>query len=230
MEIILLFSHLVVFKSLWPHGLQCIRPPCPSQYPKVCSSSPLLFQWCYAAISYSDALFSFCSQSFQAKNQLFASDDKNTGVSTSASVLPMNIHGWFPLRLTGLISLLLIGLPGVFSSTTVRKHQFFGALPSLRSSSHDCLCDHEKIIAFTIQTFVGRVMSLLFSTLSRFVIAFLPRGYHLLISWLQSSSTVILEPKKRKSVSTSTFSPSICQENIAGVKCLSKTLINVSQF
>ena len=63
-----------------------------------------------------------------------------------------------------------------------------------------------KTIALTIQTFVGRVMSLLFNTLSRFVIAFLPRSNHLLISWLQSPSAVILEPKKRKSVTTSTFS------------------------
>ena len=69
-----------------------------------------------------------------------------------------------------------------------------------------------KTIALTVWTFVGRVMSLLFNTLSRFVIAFLPRSNCLLISWLQSPSTVILEPKKRKSVAASTFSPSICQE------------------
>ena len=70
----------------------------------------------------------------------------------------------------------------------------------------------EKTIALIIWTFVGKVMSLLFNTLSRFVIAFLPRSKCLLISWLQSPSTVILEPKKRKSVTASTFSPSICQE------------------
>ena len=69
-----------------------------------------------------------------------------------------------------------------------------------------------KTIALTICTFVGRVMSLLFNTLSRFVIAFLPRSNRLLISWLQSPSTVILEPKKRKSVTISTFYPSICHE------------------
>ena len=67
-----------------------------------------------------------------------------------------------------------------------------------------------KTIVLTIQIFVGRVMSLLFNTLSRFVIAFLPRHNHLLISWLQSPSMVILDPKKKKSVTTSTFSPSIC--------------------
>ena len=69
-----------------------------------------------------------------------------------------------------------------------------------------------KTIALTIRTFVGRVMSLLFNTLSRFVIAFLPRSNHLLISWLQSPSVVMLEPQKRKSVTTSTYSPSICCE------------------
>ena len=71
-----------------------------------------------------------------------------------------------------------------------------------------------KIIALTIQTFVGRVMSLLFNTLSRFVIAFLPRSKYLLISWLQSPSAVISEPKKRKSVTTSTFFSFICHEVI----------------
>jgi len=67
-------------------------------------------------------------------------------------------------------------------------------------------------IALTIRNFVGKVMSLLFSTLSRFVIVFLPRSKSILISWLQSSSTVILEPKKIKSVTAATVSPSICQE------------------
>ena len=69
-----------------------------------------------------------------------------------------------------------------------------------------------KTIALTIRTFVGKVMSLLFNTLSSFVIAFLPRSKHLLIPWLHSTSAVILEPKKIKSVTASTFSPSICHE------------------
>ena len=70
----------------------------------------------------------------------------------------------------------------------------------------------EKTIALTIQTFVSKVVSLLFNTLSTFVTAFLPRSNHLLISWLQSPSAVILEPKKRKSVTSSTFSLSICHK------------------
>ena len=125
---------------------------------------------------------------------LFTSDSRSTGASALASVLPMNIQGWFPLGLTGLISLLFKGQWGVFSSTTVQKHQFFGAQPSLWSNSH--ISTWLKIIALTIRTFVSKVISPLFNTLSMFVIAFLPRSNCLLISWLQSLSTVILEPKK----------------------------------
>ena len=76
-----------------------------------------------------------------------------------------------------------------------------------------------KTIALNIQNFVGKVMSLLFNILSRFLIAFLPRGKHLLISWLQSPSAVFLESKKIKSVTVSMFSPSICHE-IQHISCL----------
>ena len=96
------------------------------------------------------------------------------GISASASVLPMNIQDWSPLGLTGLISLQSKGLSRVFSNTTVQTHQFFGAQPSLWSNSHIHTWLLE--IALTIRTFVGKVMSLLFNTLSRFVIAFLPRS------------------------------------------------------
>ena len=140
--LLLLFSCPVVSNSLRPHGLQHTRPPSPSPSPRVCPSSCPLHQWCHPAISSSDTLLSFCPQSFPASgtftmSQLFASDDQNTGASASVSVLPMSIQGWFPLRLTGLISLLTKGLSGVFSSTTVWRHQFFGILPSLQSSSQD---------------------------------------------------------------------------------------------
>ena len=108
------------------------------------------------------------------------------------------------------MSLLSKGLSGVFSSTTVQRHQFFGILPSLWSSSHNRSTG--KTIALTIQTFVGRVMFRLFNILSRFVIAFLPRNNCLLVLWLQSTSAVTVEPQKMKSVTTSTFSPSICHE------------------
>ena len=137
---LLLFSCLVVSDSLLHHGLQHARLSCLSPSPGVCPSSYPLHHWCHPAISSSDALFFFYLQFFPASgtfpmSQLFASGDQNTGVSVSASVLPVNIQGWFPLRFTGLISLSK-GLLRVFSNTTVRRHQFIGALSSLWSSSH----------------------------------------------------------------------------------------------
>ena len=116
--------------------------PRPSSSPKVCPSSCPLHQWCHPNISSSDALSSFCPQSFLASGsfstrRLFTSEDQNTGTSVSASILPMSIQGWFPLRLTSLIFLLSKGLAGVFSSTTVQRHKFFGTLFSLWSSSQN---------------------------------------------------------------------------------------------
>ena len=130
-HVLLLFSHPVVSNSSQPHGLQYVRPPCSSSSPEVCPSSCSLHWLCYPAISSSDALFSFCLRSFPTSrtfpmSQLFKSDDQNTRASASSSVLPTSIQGWFPLRLTGLISLLSRGLSGVFSSITVWKHNFFG--------------------------------------------------------------------------------------------------------
>ena len=96
-----LFSCPVVSDSLRAHGPQQGRPPCPSPSPEVCPSSSPLHQWCHPTISTSDSLF--CPRSFPASgtfpmSQLFASDDQNTGVSVSASVLPTSIQGWFPLK------------------------------------------------------------------------------------------------------------------------------------
>ena len=138
-------------------------------------------------------------------SRLFESGGQRIGVSASASVLPMNIQDWFPLWLTGLISLQSKGLSRAFSSTTVQKHQFFGTQPSLWSNSHTYMTTG-KTITLTIWTFTGKVLSLLFNMLCKFVITFLPRSKHLLISWLQSPSAVILEPKKIKSVTVSTVS------------------------
>ena len=142
-------------------------------------------------------------------SQFFASGSQSIGASSS--VLPMNIQGWFPLGLTGFISLLSKGLSKVFSSTTLWKHRFFGAQPSLWSNSHIHTWLLEDTV-LTICTFVNKVMSLLFNTLSRFVPAIFLRSKCLLISWLQSPSAVILESKKRKSVSVFTLSPCICRE------------------
>ena len=126
MEYLLLFSHPGVSNSLRPVGLQHTCPLCPSPSPRVCQSSCSLHRWCCPAISSSDALFSFCPQSFPASgtfpmSQLFASDDQSAGASASASALPVNIQGSSPLRLPGFISLLSRGLSGVFCSTTVQR-------------------------------------------------------------------------------------------------------------
>ena len=131
-----LFSHSVASRSLWPHGLQHARLPCPSS-PGACSNSCPLSWWCHPAILFSVVPFSSCLQSFPASGSLmswlFVSGDQSVGAS--ASVLLMNIHDWFPLGLTGLIFLQSKRLSGVFSNTTAQKHQFFGVQPFLRSSS-----------------------------------------------------------------------------------------------
>ena len=132
--------------SLQPHGLQHARPLCPSPSPKICPSSYPLHWWYHLAISPSDALFSFCLQLFPASGKgswLFPwvsclhQMTKNTGVSVSASVLPMSEYSGLISLKTGLVSLLSRGLSGIFSNTTVQRHQFFSTLPSLLSSSHN---------------------------------------------------------------------------------------------
>ena len=125
--------------SLWPHGLQQARLPCPSPTPRACSNSCHLSRWCHPAISSSVIPFSSCLQSFPTSgsllvSQFFASSGQSIGASPSASVLPMNIQDWFPLGLAGWISLQSKGLSGVFSKTTVPKHQFFSTQPSLWSN------------------------------------------------------------------------------------------------
>ena len=128
-RLLLLFSCSVMSDSLQPNGLQHTRLPCPSLSPRVCSNSCPSSWWCHPTISSSVNPFS-CLPSFPASgsflmSRFFASGSQILGASASASVLPMNIQGWFPLGLTGLISLLSKGLEKVFSSTTVWKHQFW---------------------------------------------------------------------------------------------------------
>ena len=134
------FSRSVMSDSLWPHELQHARPPCPSPTPRVHPNPCPLSQWCHPTISSPAIPLSSCLQSFPASrsfpmSQFFASVGQRTGASASASVLSMNIQGWFPLGWTGLISLQSKGLWRVFSNTTVQKHQFFGAQLSLWSNS-----------------------------------------------------------------------------------------------
>ena len=126
--------------SLKPHGLQHTRPPCSSPTPGVYSNSCPLSRWCHPTISSSVVPFS-CHQSFPASgsfptSQLFTSGGQSIGPSASASVLPMNIQDWFPVGLTGLISLQSKGFSRVFSNTTIQKHLFFDAQPSLWSNSY----------------------------------------------------------------------------------------------
>ena len=149
-------------------------------------------------------------------------DPLEKGMATHSSVLAWRTHmdrgTWraathgvaeSPTQLSAQ-SLLSKGLSRVFSRTTVWKHRFFSVLPSLLSICHNSTWLLERPWPQLYGPFVGKAMSLLFKMLSRFVIAFLPRSNHLLISWLQSPSIVILERPKRKSVPAFTFPSSVC--------------------
>ena len=133
-SLLLLFSLSIMSNSLQPCRMDCGMPslPVPHYLPNL---------WCHPTISSPVIPFSSCLQSFPASgsfpnSQVFTSGSQSIGASASASVLPVNIQGWFPLGLTGWISLLSKGRSRVFSSTTVQKHQFFGAQLSLWSNSH----------------------------------------------------------------------------------------------
>ena len=134
------------FIRLQPHGLQHTRLLCPSPTPRACSHSCPSSRWHHPTVSSSVVPLLFPPSVFPASgsfpvSQLFVSGGQSIRASASASVLPVNIQGWFPLGLTGLISLLSKGISRVFSSTTVQKQQFFGALPSkwdYKSNSHSC--------------------------------------------------------------------------------------------
>ena len=135
------FSRSVVSDSLQPCESQHARPPCPSPTPGVYPNSCPSSQWCHPAISSSVAPFSSCPQSLPASgsfpmNQLFTWGGQSTGVSASASVLPMNTQDGSPSGWTGWISLQSKGLSRVSSKTTVQKHQFFSAQLSSQSNSH----------------------------------------------------------------------------------------------
>ena len=125
------FNCSVMFDSLRPYGLQHARLPCPSPTPGACSNSCPSHWWCHPTISFSVIPFSSCLQCFPASGSFpmslfFTSGGQSIAVSASTSVLPMNIQGWFPLQWTGWPSLQSNGLSGVFSNTTVQKHQFCG--------------------------------------------------------------------------------------------------------
>ena len=152
-------------QSLWPRGLQRARLPCTSPSPRLCSDSCPLRRWCHPTIS-SSVIPVSCLHSFPASGSfpmswLFTSGGQSIRASASAPVLPKNILGWFPLGLTGLISLQSSGLSSAFANTTAPTHQFFGIQPSLWPNAHihtwplenhsfDCmdLCWQSNISAF----------------------------------------------------------------------------------
>ena len=210
------FSRSVVSNSLQPHELQHARPPCPSPTPGVHPNPCPLSRWYHPTISSSvspsppalnlsqhQGLFKWVSPLHQV-----------------AKVLDFQLqhqsYQWTPRILSFRMDWLdLLAVQGTLKSL-LQHHSSKAAI--LRYSafftvqlSHPYMTTG-KTTALTRWTFVDKVMSLLFNTLSRFVITFLPRSKHLLISWLQSPSAVILEPRKIKSVTVSTVSPSICHE------------------
>ena len=138
-------SRVRLFATWWtPASLPCLSPT-----PGADSNSCPLSRWCHPTSSSSVVPFSSCLQSFPAwgsfqMSQFFASGGQSIGVSSLASVLPMNIQDWFPLGWTGWISLQSKGLSSVFSNTTVQKHQFFGMQPSQQSNSHIHTWPQEK--------------------------------------------------------------------------------------
>ena len=131
----------------------------------------------------------------------------STGISASASVLPMNIQDWSPLGWTGWVSLQSKGLSRVFNSS--KASILWCSAFFIVQFSHPYMTTG-KTIALTRWTFVRKVISLLFNVLSRLFIGFLPRSKHLLISWVQAPSAVIFEPPKIKSVTVFIVSLSIC--------------------
>ena len=195
------FSCSVMSDCLWPYGLHHARLPCPSPTLGYFSNSYPSSQWCHPTISSSVIPFSTCLQSLPASgsfpmSQLFASGVQSIGVSDSTSDPPMNTQDWSPLGWTGWISLQSKGLSRVFSNTTVQKHQFFQQSNFFIVQLSHPYVTTGKTIALTRWTFVGKEMFPLFNMLPRLVITFLPRRKHLLISWLQPPSAVILEPPK----------------------------------
>ena len=189
-----------VSDSLWPHGLQHAWLPCLSPTPGAYSNSCPPCQWCYPTSSSSVIPLSSHLQSFPASgsfpmSQLFASGGQSIGVSASTSVLPMNTQDWFPSGWTGYLLAVQGTLKSLLQHHSSKESILQCSAFFMVQLSHPYFTTG-KTIALTIWNFVGKLMSLLFNTLSRLVIVFLPRCKHLLISWLQSLSAVIWSPRK----------------------------------
>ena len=213
------FSPSVVSDSLRPHGLQHTRPPCPSPTPRVYSNSCPLSRWCHPTISSSVISFFSHLQSFPASgsfpmSQFFTSKKSWPKYwSFCFSISPSNEYsGLISFRMDWLDLLAVQGtLKSLLQHHSSKESILQGSAFFIVQISHPYMTTG-KTIALTRQTFVGKVMSLLFNMLSKLVITFLPRSKRHLISGLQSPSAVILEPPKIKSVTISTVSPSICHE------------------
>ena len=210
-------SRSVVSDSLQPHESQHARPPCPTPTPVVYWDSRPSSQWCHPAISSSVVPFSSCPQSLSQHQSLFQWVNSSHEV---AKVLEFQLCIIPSKEIPELISftmdwLDLLAVQGTLKSLI--QHHSSKASVLLHSAFFIVQLSHPymttgKTIALTRCTFVDKVMSLLFNMLSRLVITFLPRSKHLLISWLQSPSAVILEPPQKKSDMVSTVSASICHE------------------
>ena len=208
------FSDSVVSDSSWPHRLQHARLPCP--FPGACSNSCPLSQWCHPTISSFVVPFSSCLQSFPASvfsNESFLHIRWSKSWSFSFSISPSNEYsGLISFRMDWLDLLAVQGtLKSLFQhhsskASILRCSAFFIVQLSHPCRTAVCFSIHAgKTIALTRWTFVGKLMPLLFNMLSRLIMAFLPRSKCLLISWLQSLSALILEPKKIKSLSSHCF-------------------------
>ena len=212
------FSRSVMFDSLWPHGLQHTVPPCPSPIPGACSN------WCLSIQSTMPSNYLILCHPLLLLPSILPSIRvfSNESVfhirwpkycSFSFSVSPSNEYSrLISFRIDWLDHLAVQGtLKSLFQHHSLKTSVLQCSVFFMVQLSHPFMTTG-KTIALTRQTFVGKVMFLLFNMLSRFVIAFLPKSKCLLIWWLQSPSAVILEPKKIKSVTVSTVSPSICHE------------------
>ena len=162
-------SQVRLFETPWTAACQA---SCPSPSPRACANSCPLSWWCHPTILSSVIPISSCLQAFPASgsfqvSQLFASGGQSIGVSASASILPMNIQGWFPLGLTALISLLSKGVESLLQHHSSKVLILWHSAFFMTELSHLYMTTR-KAIALIIWTFVGKVMSLLFNTLSRF--------------------------------------------------------------
>ena len=196
------FSRSVVSESLQPHGLQHARPPYSSPTPEVYSNSCPLSRWCHPTISSSVIPFSSCPQIppsirvFSNKSTLCMRWPKYW--SYSFSISPSKEHPGLIFRMDWLDLLAVQGtLKSLLQHHSSKASILWCSAFLIVQLSHPYITTG-KTIALIRQTFVGKVMSLLFNMLSRLVISFLPRSKRLLISWLQSPSAVILEPPKIK--------------------------------